>query len=94
MKNSIKKLFVMMAVGMSFVAVQSVSAATVAGTIAEITNEPPTIVVADIEVSGMRLEYLCNQKEICLAVGDAVSVMYNVVECLDDTLINKAYCIG
>ena len=93
MKNSIKKLFILLAIVMSFVVVQSVCADTftVTGDI-EILNEyrPSTILVDGIEVSGVRLNYLCNQKNICLDDEDSVTVEYFEVECRDGTINNKA----
>jgi len=93
MKNSIKKLFVMLAIVMSFVAVQNVCAATVEGTIEKILFRPPTITVGGTVILGMRLDYLCNQYTICLEVGDFVSVDYDEVLCKNGTIKNKATSI-
>jgi hypothetical protein len=94
MKNSIKKLFTMLAIGMSFVAVQSVCAETLAGTlegtIDAITIRPPTITVDDTVVSAVKYNYLCNQYSICLDVGDWVSVDYYEWVCPDGTIVLKA----
>jgi len=90
MKSSIKGLFVILAIIMSFVAVQSVCAETVTGTIYSFSIRPPTIVVNEIEVSGVRYNYLCNQYAICLEEGDMVSIEYYEYECSDGTIILKA----
>jgi len=90
MKSSIKGLFVILAIVMSFVAVQSVCAETVEGTIDSISTRPPKIVVGETEVSGVRYNYLCNQYAICLEVGDTVSIEYYEYECSDGTIILKA----
>ena len=90
MKSSIKGLVVILVIIMSFVAVQSVCAETVAGTIDSISIRPPKIVIGETEVSGVRYNYLCNQYSICLEVGDEVSIVYYEYECSDGTIINKA----
>ena len=98
MKNPIKKLFVVLAMVMSFVAVQSVCAETftVEGEIfIDSYDRPSTILVADpdvgdTEVSGVRLGHLCNKHDICLYDDDYVTVEYFVVECRDGTIENKA----
>ncbi|MDY6854364.1 MAG: hypothetical protein SWO11_06595 [Thermodesulfobacteriota bacterium] len=91
MKRSFKGLFVIMMIIMSFFAVQSVYAQTVSGTIDSITTDRPVKIVVDgIEVSGIRLNYLCNQYNICLEVGDTVSVEYYEFECLNGSIILKA----
>ena len=95
MKRSMKGLFVILAIVMSLVAVQSACAETVDGTIDAITIRPPTIVVEDTseeltEISGVRYNYLCNEYSICLDVGDMVSVEYYEYECSNGTIILKA----
>jgi hypothetical protein len=94
MKRSIKGLVVILVIVMSFVAVQSVCAETVTGTIDEISTQPNKIVV-DVEgvlteISGVRYKYLCNQYTICLDVGDLVSIDYYDYECSDGTILHKA----
>jgi hypothetical protein len=94
MKRSIKGLVVILVIVMSFVAVQSVCAETVTGTIDEISTRPNKIVV-DVEgvlteISGVRYKYLCNQYTICLDVGDLVSIDYYDYECSDGTILHKA----
>ena len=94
MKSSIKGLFVILVIVMSLVAVQSVCAETVTGTIDSISTRPPKIVVeyADeefTEISGVRYNYLCNKFE-CPEVGDTVSIKYYEYECSDGTIILKA----
>ncbi|MFZ0481868.1 MAG: hypothetical protein WAL93_00615, partial [Desulfobacterales bacterium] len=90
MKRSIKGLVVILVIVMSFVAVQSVCAETVTGTIDEISTQPNKIVVNGIEVSGVRYNYLCNQYNICLELGDTVNIEYYDYECSDGTILHKA----
>jgi len=100
MKNSIKKLLVMSAIGLSFVAVQSVSADTITGTITEIASEPSVVTIisedgSSIDIYGVKVDYLCNQYNICLEEGVDVSVDYYEYVCLeDDTLKFKATSIS
>lgn len=93
MKNPLKKLFVLLAIVLSFVAVQSVSAETVEGNIDIISAKPPVIQLGETMVSGVRLNYLCNQYNICLEDGDYVIVDYYEFECLNGTIKNKATSI-
>ena len=96
MKNSIRTMFVVLAIIMSFVAVQSVCAAdtyTVEGAIDSISTKPNKIVVDGTEISGVKFKYLCNQYTICLEVGDSVSIDYYEFECIDGTIKNMAYSI-
>jgi hypothetical protein len=90
MKRSIKGLVVILVIVMSFVAVQSVCAETVTGTIEKISTRPNKVVVDGIEFSGVRYNYLCNQYTICLDVGDVVSIDYYDYECSDGTILHKA----
>jgi len=68
MKNSIKGLVVILVIVMSLVAVQSVCAETVIGTIESISTDKPSnmIVVDGTEVYGMRIKFLENQHGIVL----------------------------
>ena len=96
MKSSIKGLFVILAIVVSLVAVQSVCAAdtyTVEGTIDSISTKPNKIVVDGTEVSGVKFKYLCNQYTICLEKGDSVTIDYYEFECSDGTIKNMAYSI-
>jgi hypothetical protein len=106
MESTIKKLFVILAIGVSFVAVQTACAETVKetvkGTIDSISFRPPTIVIVqtyengqtdvigETEISGMRLNYLCNQYNICLEEGDVVTIEYYEYVCSSGTVILKA----
>ena len=90
MKSSIKGLVVILVIVMSFVAVQSVCAETVEGTIDSISIRPPKIVIGETEVSGVRYNYLCNQYNICLVEGDTVTIEYFEYECSDGTIIHRA----
>jgi hypothetical protein len=88
MKRSMKGLFVILAIVMSLVAVQSVCAETVIGTIDSISTEQPRnmIVVDGTEVYGMRISYLANQYGIDLQelmdLGTPVSIDAYEVLCL------------
>lgn len=96
MKSSIRTMFVVLAIVMSFVAVESVCAAdtyTVEGTIDSISTKPNKIVVDGTEVSGVKFNYLCNQYTICLEAGNSVSIDYYEFECIDGTIKNMAYSI-
>jgi hypothetical protein len=101
MKNSIRTMFVVLAIVMSFVAVQSLCATetgTVEGMIESISTRPNKIVVKDsdevlTEVSGVKFKYLCNQYTICLEVGDSVRIDYYEFECSDGSIKNMAYSI-
>ncbi|MCK9294136.1 MAG: hypothetical protein M0P70_03550 [Desulfobulbaceae bacterium] len=100
MKNSIKKLVVMLAIGLSFAAAQSVSAETVVGTITEIASEPSVVTItsedgSSIDIYGVKVDYLCNQYNICLDEDVDVNVEYYEYVCLDDgTLKYKATSIS
>ena len=97
MKSSIKGLFVILVIVMSFVAVQSVCAVvtgTVTATISQISiTHPYKIVVDDIEVSGVRPNYLCNQYNICLEEGNSVTIDYYEFECSNGDIKLMAYSI-
>lgn len=96
MKSSIKGLFVILVIVMSFVVVQSVCAAeigTVTGEIDSISTQPNKIVVDGTEVSGVKFKYLCNQYTICLEEGDLVSIDYYEFECSDGSIKLMAYSI-
>jgi len=87
MKSSIKTMFVVLAIVMSFVAVQGVCAETitVSGTIDSISTRPNMIVVDGTEVYGVRFNYLTNQYNIDLQTGIDVSVDVYEYECSDGT---------
>ena len=93
MKNSIRTMFVVFAIVMSFVAVQAAQADTVAGMITAISTKPNMITVDGTEVSGVKFNYLCNQYTICLEAGNSVSIDYYEFECIDGTIKNMAYSI-
>ena len=93
MKSSIKGLFVILAIVVSLVAVQSACAETVTGEIESISTKPNKIVVGGTEVSGVKFNYLCNQYTICLEAGNSVSIDYYEFECIDGTIKNMAYSI-
>ena len=86
MKNSVKSLLVILAIVMSLVAVQSASAETISGTIESLSTKPNVVVVDGTAVNGVKLNYLCNQYNICLEVGIDVSIDYSEYTCLDGTV--------
>ena len=84
MKRSIKGLFVILAIIMSLVAVQSVCAETVTGTITSIVTKTPEtenmiVLDEDINIYGVKYNYLCNQYDICLNINDEVTIEYYVL---------------
>ena len=94
MKHSIKGLVVILAIIMSLVAVQGVCAGEVTGSIESIsTNQPYKIEVDGKEISGVRYNYLCNQYNICLEIGDIVTVEYYEFQCPNGTIKNMATSI-
>ena len=90
MKSSIKGLFVILAIVVSLVAVQSACAETVTGEIESISTRPNKVVVDGTEISGVKFKYLCNQYTICLEEGDTVSIEYYEYECSNGIIILKA----
>ena len=74
MKNSIRTMFVVLAIVMSFVAVQAAQADTVTGTITAISTRPNVITVDETDVYGIKFNYLKNKHYIVLAVNMVVSV--------------------
>ncbi len=96
MKSTITKLFLILVIVMSFVAVQSVSAEPfVEGTIDEISTRPNMVVVDDgtddgTEVYGVRFKYLSNQHNIVLYVDMYVYFEVYEYECPDGTTKLKA----
>ncbi|SPD74910.1 exported hypothetical protein [uncultured Desulfobacterium sp.] len=86
MKNSVKSILVILAIVMSLVAVRSASAETVSGTIESISLKPNIVVVDGTAVNGVRLDYLCNQYNVCLEEGDTVTIDYYEYTCLSGTV--------
>lgn len=88
MKNSIRTMFVVLAIVMSLITVQDVLAdsVTVTGTIDEISTRPNEIVVNGAKIFGVRLNYLATQYGIVLETGIAVSVDVYEYECADGTI--------
>lgn len=100
MKNSIRTMFVILAVLMSFVAVQAASAdtVTVEGTITAISTTPNMITVdtvdSDTDVYGVKFDYLYNQCDITLSVDMDVTVKAEEYYCaLNDITVLKAVSI-
>ena len=80
MKNSIRTMFVVLAIVMSFVAVQAAQADTVAGTITAISTKPNMITVDETDVYGIRFNYLENKHDIVLTVEPVTEVSVEVYE--------------
>ena len=100
MKNSIRTMFVILAVLMSFVAVQAASAdtVTVEGTITAISTTPNMITVdtvdSDTDVYGVKFDYLDNRCGITLSVDMDVTVKAEEYYCaLNDITVLKAVSI-
>ena len=93
MKNSLKGLFVILAIVMSLIAVQNVCAEQVTGAITSISTQPNTITVNEIEIHGVKFGYLCNQYNICLEEGDLVTIEYYDYLCSDGSILFKACTI-
>lgn len=74
MKSSIRTMFVVLAIVMSFVAVQAAQADTVTGTITAISTKPNIITVDETDVYGIKFNYLKNKHDIDLTVNMKVSV--------------------
>ncbi len=74
MKNSIRTMFVVLAIVMSFVAVQAAQADMVTGTITAISTDPNMITVNNTDVYGIKFNYLENKHNIFLTVNTEVSV--------------------
>lgn len=92
MKHSIKGLFVILFIVMSFFSVQSVFAETVEGDISSISTSPCIIEIDGVEVHGVKINYLAKY-EIYLEEGDEVSIEYYEYQRSDGTIINKACAI-
>ena len=95
MRSSIRTMFVLLAIVVSFVAVQSVWAAetyTVTGTIDTISTKPNKIVIDGIEVSGISFNRLANLG-IDLEVDMEVSIDVYEFLCSDGTIKLMAYSI-
>lgn len=92
MKSTIKVVFVILAVVITFVAVQSVGAkggkniTEVSGMIEDITYQPNVVVVDGTEIYGIKFDYLCNQYTICLEEGEEVTVEYYEFVCDNGTI--------
>ena len=91
MKSTIKKMLVILAIVMSLLTVQSVSAETIMeGTIGEISTQPNVVMFDGIEVYGVKFNYLDNQYDIVLSVNKWVSFKVYEYECSDGTTKLKA----
>lgn len=75
MERQMKKLFVILVIALSFIIVPSAFAETVevTGVITAITTSPNVVEVDGTAVYGVKLDYLCNQYNICLVEGETVS---------------------
>ena len=95
MKSSIRRMFALLAIVVSLVAVQSLCAVethTVSGTIDTISTKPNKIVVDGTEISGISFSRLANL-DIELAEGTEVSVDVYEFECSNGTIKFMAYSI-
>ena len=94
MKHSIKGLFLILVIVMSFVAVQSVSAETIVeGSIASISTRPNVVVLdgsESYEVYGVMFNYLSKHHEINLTVNMDVKFRVFEYQCNDGTTKLKA----
>jgi hypothetical protein len=96
MKRSMRTMFVVLAIVLSFVAVQSVFAdtTTITGTIVELNTQPNMIVVndgnSDVKVYGVKSTYYNNECLITLNAGDYVRTQVYEEECLNGTVKLKA----
>ena len=96
MKSTMKKLFVILAIVMSFITVQSASAETIIeGTIETISTRPNLVVVNEDDgpvynVYGVMFNYLVKKYDISLTVNQWVSFTVYEYECSDGTTKLKA----
>ena len=87
MKKSVKSLVVALAIVMSLFTVQSAFAETVSGVVDSISYKPNVVVVGGTAVNGIKLNYLCNQYNICLEeVEGEVSIESDEYTCMDGTI--------
>lgn len=92
MRSVIKKACVLLIVAAVFVAVHTAGAETVEGMIKDISYRPNKVTVEHdgtneiIIVSGVRLNYLCNQYTICLEIGEMVLFETYEYECKDGSI--------
>ena len=88
MKNPIKIVFVILAIGISSAAVQSIDAKelyNVEGAIESLSTKPNVVVIDGTAIHGLKFNYLCNQYTICLMEGEEVSIWYYDFLCDDGT---------
>lgn len=95
MSNAMKKLLAVLAVAMCFITVQNVCAETleVSGVITEISTSPNMVNVEGTEVYGIKLNYLCNQYNICLEEGEIITLTAYEYTCSDGSIKLKATSI-
>ena len=86
MKKSVKSLLVALVIVMSLFTVQSAIAETVSGVVESIDTKPNVVVVDGTAVNGIKLNYLCNQYNICLEEGESVSIDCYEYICSDGTV--------
>lgn len=88
MSNLMKKLLAVLAVAVCFMTVQNVYADTleVSGVLEEISTSPNMVVVDDTEVYGIKFNYLCNQYNICLEIGETVTLTAYEYTCSDGSV--------
>lgn len=82
----VKSLLASLAIVVSLMSVQGVSAETVSGAIDSISTKPNIVVVDGAAVNGVKLSYLCNQFNICLEEGLVVSIDCYEYLCSDGSI--------
>lgn len=88
MKTSMRRFFLLIALVMSVIVVQSAFAETITGAIEEITTKPNTITIDETVFNGIKISYLRNQYSIDLETGMQVTLDYYEFECTDGTIKN------
>ena len=93
MKRSIGRIFIIITLILTVVAVQNAVAETISGQIAAISTRPNTITIDDTELNGIKFNYLENKYNIVLEIGDEVSVEAYEQTCQDGSIVLMAYAI-
>ena len=88
MKTSMRRFFLLIALIISVIVVQSAFAETITGAIEKITNKPNTITIDETVFNGIKINYLLNQYNIDLETGMQVTLDYYEFECTDGTIKN------
>jgi len=88
MKSSMRRFFLLIALVMSVIVVQSAVAGTITGPIEDISTAPNTITVDGTVFNGIKINYLYNQYNIDLETGMEVALDYYEFYCSDGTVKN------